>query len=233
VETQPAKTSTSERWRRIEELYHAARERAPADRAAFLDDACANDPDLRREVESLLAEDASRECMLDRPAAPFPPDDSQLSGKKRSNGSQLGPYLIESSIGKGGMGEVWKARDTRLNRTVAIKRSAQQFSDRFEREARAVAALNHPHICHLYDVGPDYLVMEYIEGSPLKGPMPIDQALKYAEQICDALDAAHRGGITHRDLKPANILVSKQGVKFWTLGSRRCNLAPAIRLRCP
>ena len=91
------------------------------------------------------------------------------------------------------MGEVWKAHDTRLNRAVAIKRSAEQFTDRFEREARVVAALNHPNICHLYDVGPDYLVMEFIEGAPIKGPLPIDRALKYAEQICDALDARTAG----------------------------------------
>ena len=108
------------------------------------------------------------------------------------------------------MGEVYKARDTRLDRTVAIKISAARFSERFEREVRAVAAFNHPHICTLYDVGPDYLVMEYIEGVPVKGPLPLDQALKLAAQIADALDAAHRKGITHRDLKPGNILLTNQ-----------------------
>ena len=91
------------------------------------------------------------------------------------------------------MGEVYKARDTRLDRIVAIKVSQEKFSERFEREARSIAALNHPHICTLHDVGPDYLVMEYIDGSPLKGPLMLDQALKYAAQICDALDAAHKG----------------------------------------
>jgi serine/threonine protein kinase len=121
-------------------------------------------------------------------------------------GTKLGPYEILSAIGAGGMGEVWKAHDPRLTRDVAIKVSAEQFSERFEREAKAIAALNHPHICQIYDVGPTYLVMEYIEGSPLKGPLPVDQALKYAMQICDALDAAHQKGITHRDLKPDNIL---------------------------
>src|SRR5882724_656086 len=95
-------------------------------------------------------------------------------------GARLGPYEILNPIGAGGMGEVYKARDTRLDRTVAIKVSKEAFSERFEREARAVAALNHPNICQLYDVGPDYLVMEYIEGTPLKGPLPVDQALKYA-----------------------------------------------------
>jgi eukaryotic-like serine/threonine-protein kinase len=108
-----------------------------------------------------------------------------------SAGTRLGPYEILSPIGAGGMGEVYKALDTRLGRNVAIKVSKDQFSERFEREARAVAAVNHPHICQLYDVGPDYLVMEYIEGTPLKGPLPLDQALKYATQICDALDAKY------------------------------------------
>jgi Tol biopolymer transport system component len=116
------------------------------------------------------------------------------------------------------MGEVWKARDTRLERIIAIKISKEQFSERFEREARAVAALNHPHICQLYDVGPNYLVMEFIEGAPLKGPLPIEKAVEYAGQILEALDAAHRKGITHRDLKPANILVTKQGIKLLDFG---------------
>jgi len=119
------------------------------------------------------------------------------------------------------MGEVYKARDTRLDRIVAVKVSKEQFSERFHREARAVAALNHPHICTLYDVGPNYLVMEFVEGVPLKGPLPLDQTLKYAAQICDALDAAHRKSITHRDLKPGNILVTKQGIKLLDFGLAR------------
>ena len=129
-----------------------------------------------------------------------------------SAGTRLGPHEILSLIGAGGMGEVYKARDTRLDRIVAIKVSREPFSERFEREARAVAALNHPHICQLYDVGPNYLVMEFVEGPPLKGPLPIEKAVEYAGQILDALDAAHRKGITHRDLKPANILITRQGV---------------------
>jgi serine/threonine protein kinase/WD40 repeat protein len=133
-------------------------------------------------------------------------------------GTLLGPYEIIAPLGAGGMGEVYKARDTRLNRAVAIKVSNEQFSERFEREAHAVAALNHSNVCTLHDVGPNYLVMEYIEGTPLKGPMPLGQALKYAAQICDALDAAHRKGITHRDLKPANIMVTKTGIKLLDFG---------------
>src|ERR1700686_3734972 len=135
-----------------------------------------------------------------------------------ASGDRLGKYEILALIGKGGMGEVYKARDIRLGREVAIKIAAEQFSERFEREAQAIAALNHPNICQLYDVGPNYLVMEFIEGAPLKGPLPLDQALKYAMQICDALDAAHKKGITHRDLKPASILVPKAGIKLLDFG---------------
>src|SRR6266542_2583079 len=135
-----------------------------------------------------------------------------------SPGTRLGPYEILAPIGAGGMGEVYKARDTRLDRIVAIKVSREQFSERFEREARAVAALNHPHICQLYDVGPNYLVMEFVEGTPLPGPLPVEKAVEYAGQILEALDAAHRKGITHRDLKPANILVTKTGLKLLDFG---------------
>jgi len=135
-----------------------------------------------------------------------------------SVGDKLGPYEILAPIGEGGMGEVYRARDTRLDRTVAIKISKQEFSERFEREARAVAALNHSRICTLHDIGPNYLVFEFVEGEPVKGPLPLDRALDYAAQICDALDAAHSKKITHRDLKPANILVTKQGVKLLDFG---------------
>src|SRR5271170_7872998 len=133
-------------------------------------------------------------------------------------GDKLGPYEILAALGEGGMGEVYKARDARLDRVVAIKVSKTEFSERFEREARAVAALNHSNICTLHDVGPNYLVMEYIEGTTLKGPLPVDQALKFATQICDALDAAHKKGITHRDLKPANVLVTASGIKLLDFG---------------
>ena len=126
-------------------------------------------------------------------------------------GQKLGPYEIVAQIGKGGMGEVWKALDTRLGREVTIKISAQQFSERFEREARAIAALNHPNICTLYDVGPNYLVMEYIDGGPPQGPLPVAEAVRLALQIASALEEAHGRGILHRDLKPANILVTAKG----------------------
>jgi serine/threonine-protein kinase len=129
-----------------------------------------------------------------------------------SAGDKLGPYEILAQIGAGGMGEVYRARDGRVGRDVAIKVSAERFSDRFEIEARAIAALNHPNICQLYDVGPNYLVMELIEGAALKGPVPLDTALHYAGQIAEALAAAHERGIVHRDLKPANIRVKEDGM---------------------
>jgi eukaryotic-like serine/threonine-protein kinase len=132
-------------------------------------------------------------------------------------GDKLGPYEIVAPIGAGGMGEVYRARDARLNRFVAIKVSSAQFSERFERESRAIAALNHPNICQIYDVGPNYLVMEYIEGAPivsydLPRPIPPAEALPIALQIVAALEAAHAKGIIHRDLKPANILATLGGV---------------------
>src|SRR5579885_1201113 len=142
-------------------------------------------------------------------------------------GSKLGPYEILGPIGSGGMGEVFKARDTRLNRIVAVKFSREEFSKSFEREARAVAALNHPHICTLFDVGPNYLVMEYVEGEPLEGPMPVPLVLRLAVEMADALEAAHSKGIIHRDLKPGNILVTKSGVKILDFGLAKIN-EPAL-----
>jgi eukaryotic-like serine/threonine-protein kinase len=133
-------------------------------------------------------------------------------------GTRLGPYEIIGPLGAGGMGDVWKARDTRVDRIVAIKRLKAEHAERFKREARAIAALNHPRICQLYDVGPDYLVMEYVEGEPLKGPLPAADARRLAVQIAEALAAAHRKGIVHRDLKPANILVNDSGSKLLDFG---------------
>jgi eukaryotic-like serine/threonine-protein kinase len=126
-------------------------------------------------------------------------------------GTQLGPYEIESLIDSGGMGEVYKARDGRLNRTVAIKWMIADDNNRFQSEARAIAAINHPHICQIYDIGPDYLVLEYFAGEPLGGPVSRDEAVQLASQIADALQAAHERGILHRDLKPANVMVLRQG----------------------
>src|SRR5258708_4862359 len=150
-----------------------------------------------------------------------------------SAGDQLGPYEILTPLGAGGMGEVWKAHDPRLGREVAIKISKEQFGERFEREARAVAALNHPNICAIYDVGPNYLVMELVAGPTLAerlkgGALPLDDALAIARQIGNALDAAHEKGIVHRDLKPANVKVKADGtVKVLDFGLAKIAAAPA------
>src|SRR5687768_11817315 len=150
-----------------------------------------------------------------------------------SAGSRLGPYEILAPLGAGGMGEVYRARDTRLERTVAIKVLAAHLSSspdvrqRFEREAKTISQLSHPHICALHDVGregeTEYLVMEYLEGETLadrllKGPLPLEQTLRYGVQIADALDKAHRQGIVHRDLKPGNVMLTKSGVKLLDFG---------------
>ena len=134
-------------------------------------------------------------------------------------GTKLGPYEILAPIGSGGMGEVWKARDTRLGRIVAIKKVKEQHSERFKQEARTIAALNHPNICQLFDIGPDYLVLEYVEGKPLSSPLPEHEAVRLANQIATALEAAHKKGIIHRDLKPGNIMVTEEGsVKLLDFG---------------
>ena len=133
-----------------------------------------------------------------------------------SVGDKLGPYEILASTGAGGMGEVWKARDTRIDRLVAIKLSKNQFTEWFEREVKTIAALNHPNICTLFDVGPNYLVMEFIEAPTLAdvikgGPVPIEQATAFALQMAEALEAAHDKNIVHRDLKPANVQITSDG----------------------
>src|SRR5512143_2323587 len=134
-------------------------------------------------------------------------------------GTKLGPYEILTPIGAGGMGEVWKARDTRLGRIVAIKKLKEQHSERFKQEARSIAALNHPNICQIFDIGSDYLVLEYVEGKPLSSPLPEKEAVRLAIQIAAALEAAHKKGIIHRDLKPGNIMVTEEGaVKLLDFG---------------
>jgi len=135
-----------------------------------------------------------------------------------ATGERLGPYQIVAPIGKGGMGEVYRAVDTRMGREVAIKLVSERFPERFAREVRAIAALNHPNICTIHDVGPNYLVMEYVAGSPLRGPLPETKAIELARQVATALEAAHARGIIHRDLKPANILRTTEGVKLLDFG---------------
>src|SRR5216117_974206 len=160
------------------------------------------------------------------------------------SGSRLGPYEIVAPLGAGGMGEVYRAKDTRLDRTVAIKIISTTLGDRpemrqrFEREARAVSSLSHPHICPLFDVGQhegvEFLVMEHLDGETLaarlkKGPLPIDQVLRYAIEIASALDAAHRQGIVHRDLKPGNVMLTKAGAKLLDFGLAKTGVVQAFR----
>src|SRR5579859_5694272 len=158
------------------------------------------------------------------------------------SGTKLGPYEIQSPLGAGGMGEVYRARDTRLDRTVAIKilpehlSSNSEAKQRFEREARAISSLTHPNICTLYDVGRqdgiDYLVMECLEGETLadrlmRGPLPLEQVLKYGMEICEGLEKAHRSGVVHRDLKPGNIMLTKTGAKLMDFGLAKETKSPS------
>jgi eukaryotic-like serine/threonine-protein kinase len=205
-----------EHRKQVEEIFHEALERDPTERDAYLRKACGNDSGLRREIADLLAhyeQSAGFEPWAAVAAAQLIAAPASLQA-----GQLLGPYRIDSFVAAGGMGQVYRATDTRLHREVAIKACAGPLSERFALEAKVIASLNHPHICHLYDVGSNYLVMEFVEGTPLRGPLPLKLAVEYAGQILDALDAAHRKGITHRDLKPANVLVTKQGVKLLDFG---------------
>ena len=203
---------TPERFRQIEELYHAARECTAGERASLLAQA---DPELRRAVESLLAGLTGGE-FLNRAARNAPELLQDPTATVLNAGTCLGPYRIDGKLGEGGMGEVFRAVDTRLGRAVAIKTTHERFSARFEREARMISSLNHPNICTLFDVGPNYLAMELVEGPTLAdrikaGKIPLQEALAIARQIGAALEAAHEIGIVHRDLKPANIKIKPDG----------------------
>ncbi len=224
---------TPERWHRIEELYHAARAQPAADRAAFLARACRGDETLRVEVESLLNEPVSNDGFLADPAFP---NGAQIVAHMMPvmTDRRMGGYHLQSLLGAGGMGEVYRARDTKLGRDVAIKILPRAFTSdpdrlaRFEREARMLAALNHPNICAIYGVeesdGIRFLILELVEGRTLADTLtdaaasaagaglPLRTALTIAGQIVDALEVAHEKGIIHRDLKPANIKVTPDGV---------------------
>jgi serine/threonine protein kinase len=218
-----------ERWRQVRELLTSAMELDPAERSAYVDRHCSSDPTLRQELEKLLAvEDEVPSSFLGLAALEQVASEaiSIPASDELAVGTQLGPYEVEALLGAGGMGEVYRSRDTRLDRTVAIKvlparlSASQQHCERFQREARAISALQHPNICTLYDVGQQgraqYLVMEYLEGETLaarllRGRLPLDVSLRYAAEVADALEVAHRRGVVHRDLKPGNIFVTTRG----------------------
>ena len=226
-------------WDRIKEVFQDALERPPQERADWLRARCGADRALQAEVESLLATHDEAGSFAERPAVELlePPgvqnENAASVARTLQPGGRLGGYEIQSFVGAGGMGEVYKARDTRLDRTVAIKVLPVHLAAerdrylRFEREARAVARLDHPHIGALYDVGEHegrhFLVMQYLEGETLaarlaKGPLPLAQVLRHATEIANALDHAHRRGIVHRDLKPGNVVLTKAGAKLLDFG---------------
>jgi serine/threonine-protein kinase len=216
-----------QQWRRADDVFHAALDRAPDARPAFLDEACRDDPGLRQQVERLLFNDERAGSFLERPVVA---GIRQLSPARGSlAGRQVGPYRFLSLLGAGGMGEVYRAHDARLGRDVAVKTLPPEFAGdpgrlaRLRREARALAALNHPNIATIHGIEESgdlhYLVLELVEGETPRGPMPLDAALDLASQVADALAAAHERGIVHRDLKPANLKVTRQGrVKILDFG---------------
>jgi Tol biopolymer transport system component len=225
---------TPERWKRTEELYHAARARPPGGRAAFLAEACPDDESLRRDVESLLAESESDDGFLEAPTLTMSGHPLTPFVATTVAGASLGGYQLQRLLGAGGMGEVYLAHDPKLGRDVAIKILPRAFTThpdrlaRFEREARLLASLNHPNICGIHGLeesdGVRFLILELVDGKTLAdtlahaspndapgGRLPVDRALAVARQIADALEAAHDKGIIHRDLKPANIKITSDG----------------------
>jgi serine/threonine protein kinase len=207
---------TPERWRQIEDLYSSIRSLPARERTPLLERA---DPELRAKVEAMLADGGSA---LNHSAWAAHPSLFE-TGTMATAGAQFGPYKVEDEIGAGGMGRVFRAIDTRLGRYVALKTCRAEFSDRFRREAQAIATLNHPNVCAVYDVGPNYLVMELCEGETLavrikRGKLSLEDSLKYGSQVAAALSAAHAKGIIHRDMKPANIMLTKQGAKVLDFG---------------
>src|SRR5262245_6220246 len=224
-------TLDKQRWRQVESLYHAALEHEPRARDAFLAQACEGDEELRREVEELLGYDGAAESFIKGNALAFEarrlePEDLSQTGLQLLPGQGIGAYKILALLGRGGMGVVYRARDERLRRDVAIKVLPASFAHdadrlrRFDQEAHATSALNHPNILTIYDTGTQdgapFIVAELLEGEELRaqlepGALPARRALEYAQQITQGLAAAHEKGIVHRDLKPENLFVTKDG----------------------
>jgi Flp pilus assembly protein TadD len=216
-----------ERWQRIEALLDEMFDRPAGERRAFLDQACAGDPELRAQMEALRIADEEAGSFLATPAPKVAAELlTETSGEASHPVAELGPYRLVREIGSGGMGVVYEAEDTRLRRRVAIKLLPPEHSrdraakDRFLREARAASALDDPHICTVHDVGEHdgrlYIVMTYYEGETLKerlarGPLPVDEARRIAVQVARALARAHEAGIVHRDIKPANVMLTRRG----------------------
>jgi serine/threonine protein kinase/tetratricopeptide (TPR) repeat protein len=226
---------SEERWQTVEGLFHAALERPREQRQAWLDGACSEDAELRRQVELLLSNEERAGSFLERPAI----EDVRVTqtGAGSLLGRKFGPYEIVSPLGAGGMGEVYRAHDSKLGRDVAIKTLPYEFAGdperlaRFRREARTLASLNHPNIAAIYGFEEsgevDCLVLELVEGETLRGPLPVAQALDRARQVAEALEAAHAKGIIHRDLKPSNVKVTPQGrVKVLDFGLAKAIWGP-------
>jgi eukaryotic-like serine/threonine-protein kinase len=232
---------SSDRFQQIERIYHSALEKDEHQRSAYLNEVCAGDEALRRDVEGLLAYVGRADAFMAAPALDIAARALAVRRAHRLEGRRLGAYEVLELIGHGGMGEVYRARDTRLGRTVAIKILPEHLSmnaqsrDRFEREARTTSALNHPHICSIYDVGEQdglsYLVMEFIEGQTLaellsNGALPFEQATAFAVQMASALAAAHSRGIVHRDFKPSNVMITPAAVKVLDFGLAKIESTP-------
>ncbi len=232
-----------ERWQQIEKLYYAARKRDPGGRAAFLDQACAGDEALRREVESLLASDEQAGDFLSKPALKVAAEEIAGEQTRSLVGQQVGHYRILSLLGAGGMGEVYLAEDARLGRKVALKLLPAEFTQdrerlrRFEQEARAASALNHPNIITIFEIGEvedlHFIATEYIDGQTLRrrmagAPVKLSEALDVALQVASALAAAHEAGIVHRDIKPENIMLRRDGyIKVLDFGLAKLIAPPA------
>jgi eukaryotic-like serine/threonine-protein kinase len=223
-------------WPRVREIFETAVSLAADARRSYVAQSCGGDASVRQQVELLLA---SHERAKSSSATPAAVSLDATTITRSLEGNHIGPYLVGARIGAGGMGEVYRARDTRLDRTVAIKvlpahmANDSQARQRFEHEARAVAALNHPHICTLFDIGShngvDFLVMEYLDGGTLSGPIHHEEALRLATQIAAAVADAHRHGILHRDLKPGNVMLTASGAKVLDFGlAKSMNAEPGV-----